>query len=111
MVYPADIVRGALVVMLLATGLAARPLWAVEQTVTPLNPTVEQRVEPIGHAAVAPSQAQRVEAVASGGDQAVGPVVPPTPGEKAAERTGKVAVGFMAVVLSIAAMAAQIMFI
>ena len=106
MVYPASIVRGALVVMLLATGLAAPPLWAAEQTVTPLNPQVEQRVEAVG-----PADAQRVEGVAPGADQGVGPVVVPTPGEKAAEKTGKVAVGFMAVVLSIAAMAAQIMFI
>jgi len=98
--------------MLLATGLAVSPLWATEQTVTPLNPQVEQRVEAVGpSAAAAPSGVQRVEGVAPGADQGVGPVVPPTPGEKAAEKTGKVAVGFMAVVLSIAAMAAQIMFI
>ena len=106
MVYPAGIVRRAFVALVLLTGLAAAPLRSVGQTVTPINPTVEQRVEAVG-----PAQGQRVGGVVPGGEQAVGPVVPPTANEKAAETTGKVAVGFMAVVLSIAAMAAQIMFI
>lgn len=111
MVYPAGIVRGALFVMLLATGLAAQPLRAVEQTVTPLNPTVEQRIEAVGPSAVVPPGVQRVEGVAPVADQAVRPAIPPTPAEKAAAKTGEVAVGFMAVVLSIATMAASIMFI
>jgi len=92
--------------MVLATGLAAAPLGAVEQAVTPLNPGVEQRIEAVGQ----PS-GQRVDGVAPSVEQNVGPVVPPTPSEKAGETAGKAAVGFMAVVLSIAAMAAQIMFI
>lgn len=92
--------------MVLVAGLAAASVGAVEQTVTPLNPGVEQRVEAVGQ----PS-GQRVDGVAPTAEQNVGPVVPPTPGEKAGQTAGKAAVGFMAVVLSIAAMAAQIMFI
>jgi hypothetical protein len=106
-VYPAGIVRGALVVMVLVLGLAASPLRAVEQTVSPLTPPAGQTVE-----ALAPSQVQHVEAVdPPTGQDVSGPVIPPSAGQKAAETTGKVAVGFLAVVLSLAAMAAQIIFI
>ncbi len=92
--------------MLLAAGLAAAPLRAAEQTVTPLTPQVEQRVEAVG-----PAAGQQVQGVDQTAVQNVGPNIEPTPGEKAARNTGKAVVGFFAVIVAIAAMAAQIIFI
>lgn len=92
--------------MVLALGLAISAARATEQTVTPIVPQVEQQVRVLD-----PGEIQRVELVDPGSAQDVGAVTPPSPARIAASATGKVAVGFMAVVLSIAVMAAQILFI
>jgi hypothetical protein len=92
--------------MVLVLGLATASARATEQAVTPIAPAVEQRVRPLDQA-----ETQRVEIIDPALAQDVSESTPPSRAHEVASTTGKVAVGFMAVVLSIAVMAAQILFI
>jgi hypothetical protein len=103
------VVRGFVAVALLAGGLA----WSVtatavptEQTVIPVEPPVEQRVDGIE----APVE-QRVETLgAEQAEQAVNGTDPKTSGQRAASAVGKVALVVVATVVSIATMAASLLF-
>ena len=82
---------------------------AVEQTVEELVPPNEQRVETLGGANEANEQAVRGVDVTA--EQEVGPQEPPSPAMKAAENVGKVATGVTALVVSLGATAAMLMFL
>ena len=79
---------------------------AVEQTVEELVPPGEQRVEALGGA-----NEQAVRGVDVTAEQEVGPQEPPSPAMKAAENVGKVATGVTALVVSLGATAAMLMFL
>jgi len=96
-----------LVVLLLAGApiLFGERARATEQAIVPLTPPGEQQVAPIGPAA----SGQVVQGVAPSQEQGIGPVEPPTENEKAASTAGKVTIGVLAAVVSMAAMAAQLL--
>ena len=79
---------------------------AVEQTVEELVPPGEQRVEALGGA-----NEQAVRGVDVTAEQDVAPQEPPSPAMKAAENVGKVATGVTALVVSLGATAAMLMFL
>jgi len=94
--YCRRVVRGLPIVIVLALALSASVGGAVEQTVTPIEPRAEQRVVPVDQ-----GQTQRVDGMAAGTAESVTAADPPSPAAKA----------FMAAVISLASMAASIMFI
>jgi hypothetical protein len=79
---------------------------AVEQTVEELVPPSEQRVETLGGA-----NEQAVRGVDVTGEQEVAPQEPPSAAAKAAANVGKVATGVTALVVSLGATAAMLMFL
>jgi hypothetical protein len=100
-------VKRLAVLAVLALRLAV-PVYAAsdppQQTVTPIAPA-EQRVE-----ALTPSGEQRVEAVDANGVQQVSEGTK-SPGARVANGVAKVTIGVMAATISIAAMAASLMFL
>lgn len=77
-----------------------------EQTITPLTPPVEQRIVPIG------GGGQRIAAIPPADDtQRIDVPQPPTPSQKAASTAGKFVVGVAAAGISVAAMAATLLFL
>jgi hypothetical protein len=88
--------------------LGAGPVRGVEQRITPLNPSEEQRIEHLGH----PDDVAGVDAVPiAGADQAIAPAEPPSPAVKAASTAGKVVLGVTAAGLALGAMAASLLFL
>ena len=96
-------------VLVLACGLAlpagAETGAAPEQVITAVTPEREQRIE-----AVTPSGEQRVEAVDPDEAQRVAEGTK-DPGNRGLRTAGRIAVGVMAAVLSVAAMAASLLFL
>src|SRR5262249_40115484 len=103
-------VRITIAALLLLAGIVFGPRGfaaGVEQTITPITPPVEQRIERLGG-----DGGQRVDALASADDaQRVDVPGPPTATQKAASTAGKFVVGVAAAGISVAAMAATLMFI
>ncbi len=95
-----------LVVLLLAGApiLFGERARATEQAIVPLTPAQEQQVVPIG-----PAGGQVVQGATASQEQAIGPKDPPSESEKAASTAGKVTIGVLAAVVSMAAMAAQLL--
>lgn len=82
-------------------------VFAAEQTIVPLTPPREQRVDTLGGPAD-----QRVEQVATTDDaQRIGAPEPPSPTKKAASTVGKFFLGVAAAGVAVAAMAATLLFI
>lgn len=73
----------------------------------PLTPPEEQRVEYIG----TPDDGSQVQAVAAADTQGVSPAVPPTASEKAASTAGKIVLSVAVTGVSLAAMAASLLFL
>jgi hypothetical protein len=98
-----------LVVSAFLIGVLGGPVWVAAaggEQVIPVEPAVEQRVEAVGGAGE-----QRVEALsAEQAEQAVNGATPRSGTQRAASTAGKVALGFVAVVVSIASMAASLLF-
>jgi hypothetical protein len=92
----------ALVVQLALPVLAANEL---EQTVTPITPSQQQRVETLS-----PGGEQRVERLDAEGVQGVGQASS-NPAKRSAGVASKVAIGVMAFVVSVGATVATLMFI
>jgi hypothetical protein len=103
------VVRGFVAVALLAGALS----WSVtvpaatgDQTVTAIEQVPEQRVE-----GIAPQGEQRVENLtAEQAEQTVNGTAPKSGAQRAASTAGKIALGVMAAVVSIATMAASLLF-
>jgi hypothetical protein len=91
----------------IAVGLAAAPVRGVEQRIEVLNPPEEQRVEQI----VAPGDDGQVQGLAAVDPQAVDPAEPPSPAAKAASVAGKVVLSVAVTGVSLAAMAASLLFL
>jgi hypothetical protein len=87
--------------------LGVAPVAAIEQTITPLTPPEEQRVEVLGGGAAQ----EGVQAIETTELAAVEPHVPPSPAAKSASTAGKVALGVTAAAVSLAAMAASLLFL
>jgi hypothetical protein len=98
--------RRAFLVGLAVLLLGSRVGFSLEQTVEPITPHGEQELE-----LIVPPGEQRVEQVASGAQQDIGPVVPPTPTEKALSNVGKAVTGVTAAAVSLGAAAAMMMFL
>ena len=87
--------------------LGAGSLGATEQTITPLTPPVEQRVEHLGG-----DGGQNVEGVASAEDvQRIDEPQPLSPTAKKASTVGKFVLGVTAAGISLGAMAASLIFL
>ncbi len=95
----------AFVVVLAATTCAVSVARASEQTITPLTPGYEQRIERLG----GDDGTQQVEAVDESRIQAIGPQDPPSPTVKAASTAGKFTLGVLAAVISVGATVASLM--
>jgi hypothetical protein len=101
----ANVVASAL--LLAGIVLGARTLGATEQTITPLTPPDEQRIERLGG-----ESGQNVEAIASADDtQRIDVPVPPSPTAKKASTAGKFVLGVAAAGISLGAMAASLIFL
>lgn len=98
--------RRMLLVGCLAVALAARAGAGTEQTVEGMAPPVEQEVNGFG-----PAQEQVVEGVGNGTDQVVEGQAPTSDAAKFASKVGNVAIGVTAAGVSLAAMAAMLMFL
>ena len=87
--------------------LGSRPLGATEQTITPLTPPSEQRIERLGG-----DGGQNVGAIASAEDiQRIDAPEPPSPTAKKASTVGKFVLGVTAAGISLGAMAASLIFL
>jgi hypothetical protein len=99
-----------IVFTLIAAGLwialAALPSRAVEQTVEPLDPGVEQRIQIIGGG----TETEQVRMVETQAVETVEPHVPPSPAAKAASTAGKVVLGVTGAAIALGAMAASLLF-
>jgi hypothetical protein len=91
----------------IGVGLGAAPVRGVEQRIVPLTPPEEQRVEQIG----APDDLAQVQAIEHVADQDVAPAEPPSAAAKAASTAGKVALSVAVAGVSVAAMAASLLFL
>lgn len=76
---------------------------ATEQTIEPLTPPVDQRVERLGG-----DVDQQVIPVAPGDEQRIGAHEPPSPSAKTASTVGKFVLGVTAAVVALGAMAASL---
>lgn len=102
------VVRGFVAVALLAGSLSwsAKVAATAEQSVTAIQQAPEQRIE-----GIAPPGEQRVENLtAAEAEQAVNGTTPKTGSQRAASTAGKIALGVMAAVVSIATMVASLLF-
>jgi hypothetical protein len=88
-----------------AIALAGAPVRAVEQTIEPLTPPVEQQVVTIGGAE------QGVEGIAPQAIEEVEAKEQPSPVGKAASTVGKAVLGVTAAVVSLGVMAASLLLI
>ena len=86
--------------------LVTRGGFAIEQTVEEIVPPGEQQVQVIG-----PRNEQAVGAFAEGGEQRVERQEPPSAAAKMASNVGKAATAVGAATVSLAAMAAMLMFL
>lgn len=91
----------------LSIGLGVLPSGAVEQTIEPLNPGVEQRVEIIGGGGDTQEQVRTVDAQDV---ETVVPHEPPSPAVKAASTAGKVVLGVVGAGVALGAMVASLLF-
>ncbi|MGH7894584.1 MAG: hypothetical protein ACREQL_07940 [Candidatus Binatia bacterium] len=98
--------RAMLVMMLVlaAPVLVGERVRAAEQTIVPLTPPAEQRVEGVGR-----DDAQAVAAADSEQVQPVAVQEPPSPAAKAASTVGKVMLAIVAVGVAVAASLASIL--
>jgi hypothetical protein len=90
----------------LSTVLLAASSRAVEQTIEPLDPGVEQRVQVIGGG----NETEQVRMVETQAVETVEPHVPPSPAAKAASTAGKVVLGVTGAAIALGAMAASLLF-
>ena len=97
--------RRTLLLCCLLAASAAAPLWAVEQTITPLTNDVGQDVRPIGG-----DDGQTVRAVDPGAEQSIDTPEPPGPVAKAASTAGKVVLGVAGGALALGFMVASLLF-
>jgi len=93
-----------LMLVLAAPAVVREYVRAAEQTIVPLTPPEEQRVEGVGH-----DDAQAVAAADSEQVQPVAVQEPPSPAVKAASRVGKVMLAIVAVGVAVAASAASLL--
>jgi hypothetical protein len=98
--------RRMLLLGCLAIALVARAGTVTEQTVEGMAPPVEQEVHGFG-----PAQEQVVEGLDNGTDQTVEGAQPKSDAAKMATKVGNVAIGVTAAGVSLAAMAAMLMFL
>ncbi len=98
--------RRMLLVGCLAVALASHAGAGTEQTVEGIAPPAEQEVNGFG-----PGQEQVVEGFGSGTEQVVEGTAPASDAAKLASNVGKVAIGVTAAGVSLAAMAAMLMFL
>ena len=96
-----------LLVLVFVVGVVSVPVRAttVEQTVVPLTPPTEERIEALG----GPEAVEGVVAADPGRVEAVEPAEPPSPVVKTASTVGKVVLASTAAVASMAAMVALLL--
>ena len=92
-----------LATIVLAIGFGVVPGGAVEQTITPLTPPVEQRVQQLG------DNEQQVRSVDAQNVETVVPHEPPSPAVKAASTAGKVVLGVVGAGIAVGSMVASLM--
>jgi hypothetical protein len=95
-----------LAALVLSAALCVAPSGAVEQTIQPLDPGVEQRVQIIG----GDGSTEQVRAVDTQRIETVEPHTPPSPAVKAASTAGKVVLGVTGAAIAVGAMAASLLF-
>jgi hypothetical protein len=87
--------------------LGVMPSGAVEQTIEPLTPPVEQHVEMIGGG----QYVEQVRAVDAQAVETVEPHVPPSPAAKATSKAVQGVLGVAAAGVALGAMAASLLFL
>ena len=98
--------RRMLLVGCLAIALTARAGTVTEQSVEGMTPPAEQEVHGFG-----PAQEQVVEGIGVGAEQTVEGTAPKSDAAKLATKAGNVAIGVASAGISLAAMAAMLLFL